>query len=448
MPTTSAPPCPPVQEIAPADQLLVLPLPIRVVDGRVLYDLQSRDSLVRYLNDFDSVIVACPRLAESRVASSSLVWVPTDDLLDRVQFIPLPEYGSIAKFIRDYPATARLLRRCIDASRYLQFALGGGNGGLEHDWAAVGAELAIKAGRKFALLTDAVSAACYEMRADAARGFTALPRRLKFRLKARLVRSWQHRLIARCDLLFCNGLDTYRTFAPICRSPEVARKINDFQIGADKYLGEEDMERKCGDALLRTELRVCYAGRVEPQKAPLQWVRAIHEARTRGAAIRAIWLGDGSLLAEMRREVDRLELGDVVEVPGFVADRDRVIQTIRDADLMLFTHIEPESPRVLIEALMSACPIVGYDRPHPSDLISAHGGGELYPLGDWQALGGALAALATDRTRLVELIRRAWRDGGRFNSDIMSRDRCALIRARLDPSAALPDAPTSPTPNL
>ncbi len=78
----------------------------------------------------------------------------------------------------------------------------------------------------------------------------------------------------------------------------------------------------------------------------------------------------------------------MVETPGFVADRDRVIATIRDSDLMLFTHLEPESPRVLIEALMSACPIVGYDRPHPSDLISVHGGGILSPLGDWEALGG------------------------------------------------------------
>jgi hypothetical protein len=85
----------------------------------------------------------------------------------------------------------------------------------------------------------------------------------------------------------------------------------------------------------------------------------------------------------------------------------------------------------LTEALTSACPIVGYDSPHPSDLISVHGGGLLSPLGDCQALGGVLAALATDRPRFVDLIRRAWRDGGRFNSDVISRDCSALIRERL-----------------
>jgi hypothetical protein len=152
----------------------------------------------------------------------------------------------------------------IAASKHIQCAIGGGNGGLEHDWAAVAAEQAIKAGRKVALLTDAVSATAIAVRADAARGLTALPRRLK----SWLVRRWQHRLIARCDLLFCNGLETYRAFAPVCRSPETAQKFNDYQIGFEKYLGSEAMEGKCSDALLRTEVRVCHAGRVEPQNAP------------------------------------------------------------------------------------------------------------------------------------------------------------------------------------
>ena len=58
----------------------------------------------------------------------------------------------------------------------------------------------------------------------------------------------------------------------------------------------------------------------------------------------------------MRDEVGRLGLGDVIELTGFVADRDLVIQRLRESDVMLFAHIEPESPRVLIEALMSACP--------------------------------------------------------------------------------------------
>ena len=157
----------------------------------------------------------------------------------------------------------------------------------------------------------------------------------------------------------------------------------------------------------------------------------MHEARRLGADLKATWLGDGSMRDAMREEVERLGMSDVIALPGFVSDRDRVIRAIREADLMPFTHTEPESPRVLIEALMSACPIVGYDRPHPRDLISGHGGGVITPLGDWRAMGASLAAIAADRARLADLMRRAWQDGSRFDSDAMTRGRSSLIRERL-----------------
>lgn len=424
----------PDRPISRAEHLLVLPLIVRVVDGRVLYDLQSRDSLVRYLDSTDSVIVALPRLAESRVAEPDFkgyVWVPADDLRDRVQFVPLPEYGSKLKFLREYRATARLLRRCIDAAKYPQFAIGGGNSGLEHDWAAVAAGEAIKAGRKFALHVDAISYGVTLERAAAARGPRRLPRKLALLGKAWLTRAWERHLVRRCDLMFCNGRDTFNHFAPLCKSPDVAVKINDFQIGPDKLLGPEGVERKCREALERPEVRVCYAGRVEEPKAPLQWVQAVGEARARGVAIRATWLGDGSLFPAMKREVERLGLSGVIDLPGFVTDRDRVIEVMRESDLLMFAHIDPESPRNLIESLMSACPIVGYERSHPADLISENGGGVMTPLGDPKAMGAAVAGLAADRPRLADLIRRAWRDGARFDSDVMSRERVRTLEARL-----------------
>jgi glycosyltransferase involved in cell wall biosynthesis len=415
-------------DIRPAEQLLVLPLLFRIVEGQVLYDLQSRDSLTRYLDHFASMIVAMPLLDEQHVPDlKSFVWVPVPELLDRIQFVPLPPCASKWKFLREYGPTARLLRRCIDQVEFLQFAIGGGSRGLEYDWGAVAAELAYGMGRKYALLADAVSYEGIRMNADASTGL----RRLVLRVKTWIVRSWHSKLISRCDLMFCNGGETFQAYKPLCRSPEVARKINDFQIGPEKMIKPERVEQKCQAALERPELLVCYAGRVEVLKAPIHWVKAIGVARDLGAKIKATWMGDGSMVAEMRREVESLGLTDVIELPGFVSDRDRVIEQIRESDVMMFTHLEPESPRVLIESLMSACPIIGYDRPHPRDLISEHQGGIITPLGDWQALGEALAGLAADRERLVTLIRKAAEDGSRFNSEVMTRERSRLIRERV-----------------
>lgn len=435
MNSLSSGPQPPVdlldrhRPIAPAEHLIVIALAMRVVDGEVLYDLQSRDTVYRYLNSFKTMIIAGPRLPESKLdLAKHLVWVPVPELRDRVQFVPLPGYKSSLNFPLDLVRTVPLLRRCIDAAQFIQCGIGGGNGGFEYDWAAVTAELAWRKGRKYSVLTDGVS---YDIPAQKARAAKGLPGRLKYKLREALIRNWQHRLISRCDLMFCNGMDTFLTFSPVCKSPDVAVKINDFQIGPEKIVSPERAEAKAAGAEGRTDLRVCYAGRAVRQKAPIEWINAVAEARRLGADVKAVWMGNGELLDAMHAEVGRLGLADVIELPGFVSDRDAVIDRINDSDLMLFTHLEPESPRVLIESLMSATPIVGYDRPHPRDLISENGGGEICPLGDWKALGAALADLARDRARLADLIRKAGRDGRRFDSDVMNRYRSDLIKQRL-----------------
>ena len=257
--------------VSPAELLLVLPLPFRVVDGQVLYDLQSRDSLVRILKWFKTIILAGPRLAEERVGdvgNKALVWVSADHLRDRVQFVPLPPNGGVVDFLRAYRQTVRRLRRCIDAARYIQCGIGG-NGGLNGDWGAVTAEQAIKKGRRFALAADIVSDQAYEVLAAASSGLN----RLKWRLKARLIRAWRRRLIPQCDLMFCNGMDTYQTYMPVCRSPGIAMKVHGLEIGPEQIMADDRVETKWHDAISRRDLRVCYAGRVEPKKAPIDWVR-------------------------------------------------------------------------------------------------------------------------------------------------------------------------------
>ena len=428
-----------------ADLLLVLPLPYRLVDGHLYFDKQSRDSVNRHLNSFDSLIMAMPVMDEADVAKNPIfVWEPADDLREHIQFVPLPKWSPI-EFLKNHRQATGLLRRCIDAADRLHFSIGGG-GGYNNDWGQLAAEVAIKAGRRFALHADWNSFGVYETQARAQEGLAATPRRWKLRIRALVTKLWQSRLVSHCDLMICNGMDVKLAYQPFCRSPELAFKINDFQIGPDKFMSPEAVEAKCRTALSRPELRVCYAGRAVPMKGPLHWVRAIHEAHRLGAKIKATWLGDGPSFEEMKAEVEKLGLRDVLDLPGFVSDRDAVIDALRDSDVMMFTHLEPESPRVLIESLISATPIVGYLRHHPKDLISHNEGGVMTPLGDPKALGAAIAELAADRPKVVDLIRRAARDGSRFDSDQMDRDRCSKIKEMIRPASSTSPAEPSRQP--
>ncbi len=146
---------------------------------------------------------------------------------------------------------------------------------------------------------------------------------------------------------------------------------------------------------------------------------------------RASWMGDGQMLEPMRARVRSAGLEGRVSLPGFTADRQAVLRAFRDAQVFLFCHKTPESPRNLIEALISASPIVGYGGAYARDLISARGGGVLVAPDDVAAAAGAVAALAADRPRLADLIARAARDGAPYDDESVFRHRSNLIRQHL-----------------
>jgi colanic acid/amylovoran biosynthesis glycosyltransferase len=147
-----------------------------------------------------------------------------------------------------------------------------------------------------------------------------------------------------------------------------------------------------------------------------------------GASVEATWFGEGSMLEEARAEVCRLDLSDVVIYPGFVASRTELLEKIRSAHVMAFTHVTPESPRNLLESLVCGTPIIGYDIPYAADLTSTNGGGLLVPMHDAQALGGVLASLHRDRERLSCLIGEAAKNGRRFTDTRVFAERSRLIR--------------------
>jgi glycosyltransferase involved in cell wall biosynthesis len=175
-------------------------------------------------------------------------------------------------------------------------------------------------------------------------------------------------------------------------------------------------------------ISVCYAGRLDPMKAPLDWLKAIATARDLGANMKAIWFGEGTLRPQAEAEIKRLRLEETVLLPGFLSSRPKLLEALRSSQLMVCTHVTPESPRCLLEALISGTPIVGYESKYSSDLTSELGGGSFVPIHDWEALGRCIADLVANRTKLKYLIREAGMNGKRFNDKAVFAERSDLIK--------------------
>ena len=112
-------------------------------------------------------------------------------------------------------------------------------------------------------------------------------------------------------------------------------------------------------------------------------------------------------------------------------DRATVLDHLRAAHVFLFCHKTPESPRCLIEALISGTPIVGYAGSFAEDLIANHQGGVLVPLHDVGALAEAVVALGQDPQALADKIRAAKSDGDPYDDEGVFVHRSEIIRKYL-----------------
>lgn len=403
--------------------LLVLPVPLRVEEDNIWFEAQACNGLERWADNFGKVLIAAPVLPSDLLAKDNMtIWrgITTLAKPERFEFIPLPWAYSMREFLTHYRETRSLLATLIARCQYLQFAIGS----LWGDWAAIAALEARKQQRAYAIHTDRVD---YEVILQTSK-HEALPQRLKARANSFLIQQYHQWIIKHCHLGLWHGQDCYRAYSAFCRNNYL---IHDIHTKPNDAISAVELAEKLERALTDRPLRVCYAGRMDPMKAPLEWVRAIAKARELGANLEAVWLGEGSLRNEMEQLIRELGLTDCIRLAGFERDRSKLLQQIRDAHLMVFTHITPESPRCLIESLICGTPIVGYSSHYAEDLVKGSGGGQFVPIHNWQQLGEQLKTLADDRRRLAQLIQQAAASGTHFNDEVVFRERSQLIKSQL-----------------
>ncbi|AFZ19460.1 glycosyltransferase [Allocoleopsis franciscana] len=411
------------QSVQQKGMLLVLPVPLRAKGKQIFLESQACNGLEQWANNFGSVVVAAPLLPEALATEGkTMTWRDTATLAGphRFEFVPLPWAYSLPKFLSNYPSVRASLGELISRCRYLQFAIGG----LFGDWAAVAALEAHKQGRPYSIHTDRVE---HEVMLRSRQGAT-LKTRLKSRAMAPLIASYHKQIIKNCALGLWHGQDCYSAYSPFCQNSHL---IHDIHTKPSDSIGNLELFKKARCAKSDETIRICYAGRIDPMKAPLDWVKAVGRARDLGVNLHATWMGDGSLMTEMKAMIAEMGLSSVIELTGFESDRKKVFKKISESHLMLFTHVTPESPRCLIESLVRGTPIIGYHSDYADDLVNNHGGGMFVPVENWEQLGNLIAQLSNDRERLSTLIQEAGKNGTRFNDQAVFHERSELIKKHL-----------------
>jgi glycosyltransferase involved in cell wall biosynthesis len=399
--------------------LIVLPVPFKkLADGRLLCEEQATNGIDQWADYFSHVTVAAPALTENlQNGASTVLWRDPETLRnrDKVTLVPLSMAYTPIAFATSFAQGRRTLLEHIARNRFLSFGIGG----LIGDWAALGARLAQSRGLSYSIHTDRVE---HELLLKLASQKSPL-RRLKAQLMGRSMRAYHRGIIRGCALGLWHGSDCFLAYSPWARENHL---IHDIHLKPADVISAAGLAAKQQSAA-RGRLRIAYAGRLDPMKAPLEWLRGLRAARDLGAEFEAVWLGDGPLHDDFHACIGQLGLRDYVRAPGFISERATLLAELRQAHIFVFTHVTPESPRCLLEALISGSPIVGYQSAFAEELTAGRGGGAYVPLGDWRALGAKVAELAAHRQKLAALIAEAAENGSRFNDEAVFRERSELI---------------------
>lgn len=400
----------------PGSLLLDLPVVLRLHEGVLQVEAQAQQGLFRWLDNFETISVCAP-VAREHDLQPSWSWVPAATLLEtgRVAIHPLPWGYHPRQHLKEMRQVRRLFRKLIPKHQYLQFS----NLGWFGAWGRIGAEEAHRIGKPYSVWLDWV---LHEMPIE--RDGSPL-KRIWRRVEFELAKHGSLRDIKRAGLGLFHGMTVYEHYAPYSAVPKV---VHDIHLGDADIIDERTLE-----ARLRADkdrVSILYVGRVHDMKGPRQWLDTIERViRSVGSRrVDAAWFGDGPLLEEMRALVRQRGLAGSVSFPGNLPERGRVLRRFRNADLFVFCHLTPESPRCLIEALMSGLPILGFESAYANDLTTPHGGGATVPIGDVAALADLVVSFVNDKGKRGAYSRAALLSGRGFSEESVFRHRSELIK--------------------
>ncbi len=394
--------------------LLVLPMPVyRCLDGLHI-DAQAYNGLGHWLTNFDRMILCLPERPIT-AAAGAVVPLEPDAFDGRCRIICLPDQRHPLGFLRELAPVVRTLDTAIDESTHRSFAIGG----LFGDWGAIAALLAHRKGVVASIWADRVESQVTRFAAQQSRG----PRKLLRLANAFAMKHFERMVIRRSTIGLFHGADCFAAYARFSAAPHIVHNIH---LSSSARITPDALVAKAQHR--RGPMRIVYAGRAHAEKGVLDWVETLRLVANRGAAFTATWFGDGPDLEVARAAVASYGMQRSVSFPGALHDRDLLMRTLREADVFLFCHKTPESPRCLIEALISGTPIVGYDSAYPRDLIHKHRGGRLTTSRP-APLAETLLALIADKPALAALTENAAADGYPFTDTEVFRHRADLIRS-------------------
>lgn len=399
---------------------MVVPSNIESHSGQLMVDGDFAQYLRLYLDEFESITVACPLAAKGTFPTlEPLTTIPN---AGRLRIIVLPQPYREDRYILSIGRVRKLLGEEIRKSDFVVVAPHSA-----FDWPTLAADICIKTGKPYNMEGDwnlqQVNWAIWQ---NLPIGLNKIRRYFWMKLHDPLY----YRAMRNSKVALLHGHDVFEAYKGIAPNPHV---VNNFRVTKKDRINQEQLSYKINQVIQGEELNIIYAGRSVHMKGPIDWLESMRSLKKVGVKFKATWYGDGDLLPAMQSYVSKHDLAGEVNLAGNV-DRETVFRHLFQAHIFVFCHLTRESPRNLVEALAAGVPIVGYGTPYAEHLVKHHGGGNFVAVNAIDDLVREVMILDKNRHSLGQLISEAASSGTLFDRNAAVKQRIYLMKKYLLPN--------------
>lgn len=241
----------------------------------------------------------------------------------------------------------------------------------------------------------------------------------------------------------CNGTPTFDIYRHVSRDPLL---FFDTRVTREMLITADALRTRLRHLESGGPLRLAFSGRLNHMKGADDLIQVARELRALGVPFRLDIAGGGALEAQMRSEIDRLGLSDVVALKGVLDFGSELIPWVKESvDLYVFCHRQGDPSCTYFETMSCGVPFVGYDNEALHGIVNRFDVGRASPMGRPALLAKQIADIYRDRAELVRWSERALQVASEHTFEA-SMDRrgqhLRAVAARAQPGVALDPRPT------
>jgi glycosyltransferase involved in cell wall biosynthesis len=145
---------------------------------------------------------------------------------------------------------------------------------------------------------------------------------------------------------------------------------------------------------------VATVGRLFPQKAPQDLIRAMPKVLAAHRDVAFVFIGGGEMLPQLQLLAKKLGVESQIR---FLGDRDDVPELLQIVDVFILTSLWEGMPRALIEAMYCARPLVATAVDGTPELVQQNETGILVPPRDIDAIANGIITLLNDEKKAKQM---------------------------------------------